>query len=57
MVQLATNGEREWVAHHELTDGARARLTDTGVSQAPLLVYDDDGMTVIGSLDVSRLHS
>ncbi len=54
---VATNGERAWVDHHELTDAARPRLTSTGVSQAPLPAYDDDGTTVIGSVDVSRRHS
>ena len=51
---VATSGRVGWVDYHELTDRARPQLTDDGLSQQPIPVYDQDGRTIIGSADVSR---
>lgn len=51
---VATNGRAGWVRYHTLVDQAHPTLTDAGVSQAPIPVYDQDGVTVLGTADVSR---
>ncbi|MDF2093334.1 hypothetical protein P0Y31_13365 [Knoellia sp. 3-2P3] len=54
---VANNGKSGWVDYHQLTDQAKPTLTDIGTSQAPIPVYEDDGRTIIGNIDVSRPRS
>lgn len=51
---VASNGRTGWVDYRQLTSEAHPQLTERGVSQPPIPVYDDDGSTVIGTADVSR---
>jgi hypothetical protein len=51
---VASNGKPGWISYHALTDKAPVQLTPDGTRQAPIPAYDDDGETVIGSVDVSQ---
>lgn len=50
---VGTNGKPGWVEYDLLTYGAAPELTADGVKQAPIPLYDTDGTTVIGTVDVS----
>ncbi len=50
---VATNGRAGWVSYRALTYQAHPQLTGDGLSQEPIPVYDQDGITVVGAANVS----
>ncbi len=53
---VGIDGEAGWIQYDLLTYGADPRLTVDGIQQAPIPLYDTDGTTVIGEVDVSESH-
>lgn len=51
---VATNGRAGWINYKVLTDQGHPTLTDSGLTQKPIPVYDQDGETILGTADVSR---
>lgn len=53
---VSTDGDPGWVRYSLLLSEAQPTLTDDGTRQAAIPLYADDGVTVIGEVDVSQPH-
>lgn len=50
---VTTDGRPGWVSYRDLTHDALVELTPSGVRQDPLTVFDADGITEIGVIDIN----